>query len=550
MTDTTAFLASTGYIIPSFHHYNGLAGSQTLGPLGTKLRDNIISRWKDSFLPRAALLMDAPIIVPKSVLKASGHEERFTDPVVRDTNGRKFRVDHLLKNLGVEEEKVDSLTSHDQAILLKKLEDKMEHPIDTIADENLMFATERGYLRPELAQGLFVHFKEVQHRTGKKLPFGLAQVGTAFRNEITTHPLSRLREFHQMELEWFFDPRDEVALPTDMLMVNLLPNTETEARTMSMNEIHEKGLIKHPYMVYFLNRIWAFALQIGLNPDKMRLRQHHRNEMAHYSSDCWDLEAEIDGSWLECIGCSNRGNYDLSCHRITVPRALDNPYKKEKLVLVPDKKAMGPVYKKKLPQVLRHLETRKQDEIREIRRLFDKDYVYSFDINLETHVVKREMVAIELVEETVSSTDFVPHVIEPSFGLDRLMYAVLQHSMWKRPDDERRVVVSLQESIVPYRFALCQLSNNDTLMKKLHEIDDWVYDDLGTDMYTDLSSTGIGKRYVRLDEMGIKYAITIDFQTLDDDTVTVRDRDTTSQKRVGPSELEDLIMGKIAFNML
>ena len=310
---------------------------------------------------------------------------------------------------------------------------------------NLMFKTFQGvtegatseiFLRPETAQGIFVNFKNVQRTTRKKLPFGIAQIGKSFRNEITPgNFIFRTREFEQMELEFFFDPED-----------------------------------KTDWFKYWKEFCYNFLISKGVAKENVRLRDHEKEELSHYSSETTDIEYKFPFGWGELWGIANRGNFDLT----------------------------------------QHMEYSKNDMS-----------------------MRRE-----------DGTTFVPHVIEPSVGCDRVLLAILAdaYEEEKISEDDTRIVLKLDKSLAPYKVAILPLS------KKLSEEADKLYVDLLNKgfMATFDETASIGKRYRRQDEIGTPYVVTFDFDSLEDNMVTVRDRDTMKQERIAISELESYLNKKLS----
>lgn len=542
-------LHDAGYIIPSYTHYGGVSGLQNLGPLGVKLKNNILSIWREMFLDNYVDEIETPRLTPRKVLKASGHVDRFSDYVCILNDGTKHRVDHLLKlnqdKTGTTEPEIDAMTPDQQRQLL--IDFKIVDPVTTeFKEENLMFQVDEDmYLRPELAQGIFMSYKDVLRSRKNKLPFGVSQIGQSYRKEISPKPFTRLREFTQAEIEFFFDPKDKTHPDYDLIsdtQVSLFPHPYDKTYKITIQEALDKKIIPDKIIGYYLAMINIFALKIGLKQDKIRFREHSSNEMSHYASCCWDLETLVsEDSWLECVGCADRGDYDLSVHNfdksMTMKVLLETPIKTSILKPIFDKKEFAKIYTKKFPEILEKINSLSQNQLETVKELFEKNYVYSFDINYESHVIKPETMKIVSVEQEIKYREFVPHVIEPSFGIDRLLFSVLQQSYWIRKDT--RPVLSLNSVVSPWSLGVYQLSNEPRLMEKTKSIINGLRHDIR--VYYDFSSTSIGKRYVRSDEIGILHIITVDFQTLEDDTVTVRSRDSMEQQRVDVSKILEYI---------
>lgn len=541
----TIHLQEIQYINPSYQIYGGLSGFQDYGILGTRLKNNLIKVWKDLFVNDGDNVeeIETPVIMNHALLKASGHVEKFDDFIVYDNiNKKDIRADHLVKRWFKDNnmpDMVDMVESFD----MKELEDNINKykmlgdEIVKVRRKNLMFGVgdnvlEPDYLRPEIAQAMFSNFREVNKFLQKDLPLGIAQVGKSFRKEISPEQFTRLREFNQAELEYFFDPTDGNFNRLDKYENVVIPLISSDMQLegdklkfISIEDAINQGIIKNIIMAYFLAKIFVFSQKIGLHNDKIRFRQHLPNEMAHYASECWDLECFVNGAWLECVGCANRGSYDLEAHakgsgqKLTVKKELKEPIIKEQLKISIKKGIIAKKFKELTPNIVKVLEGMTQDDIIGIG---DEIVIGDCVIDSSMFVVEKDIVKI-LFEE------FYPHVIEPSFGIDRLIYSVFEHNFWLR--DETRIVMSLPVCICPYVVAVFPLMKKNELVDVAVRINKM----LGSNRikyFYDNSSTKIGKKYVRSDEIGINFALTIDYETLDDDCVTVRDRDDMVQVRV------------------
>lgn len=408
-----------GFIFPSSEIYGGLSSCWDYGPLGVEMKRNIKQAWWQAIVQERDDIVgiDTSILMHPKVWEASGHLSGFSDPMVecKQCNLR-FRADEL--------------NSQNCPVCGMALSEPRQF--------NLMFKTFMGpveddaaivYLRPETAQGIFVNFVNVLNTTRKKLPFGIAQQGKSFRNEITTgNFIFRSREFEQMELEFFVKPG------TDM-----------------------------QWFEYWLKERFDWYLKLGIKPEHLRLRSHAKEDLAHYARCCSDVEYLFPMGWSELEGIANRGNFDLTQHAKYSGKSMD---------------------------------------------YFDEE-----------------------TKETI-----VPFIVEPSAGVDRSVLAFLCDAYAEEPDkDEIRTILHLHPSIAPVKAAVLPLSKKEPLVKMAHEI----YDELRklwSVTYDDAQS--IGRRYRRQDEIGTPYCITVDFDSLEDRQVTLRDRDSMQQIRIPVADLK------------
>ena len=442
MEDIISLCKRRGFIYQGSDVYGGLSGTWDYGPLGVQLKRNIMNLWWRMFVDERDDIygVDAAILMNPKVWKASGHVDTFVDPLCEDTvNHRRYRTDHILKDNGID---VDGLTMEqmDEVIAEKGIKSPDGNPLSKSRTFNMMFRTSVGatesedsvaYLRPETAQGIFTNFKNVVDSFYPDLPFGIAQQGKAFRNEIAPRDfVFRSREFEQMEIEYFVNPEKW-----------------QEAFDELLKSTHE------------------FLEALGLDPKNIHELDVPAEDRAHYSKKTIDIEYDFPIGKEELMGIAYRTDFDLM----------------------------------------------------NIQRVSGKSMEY-----------------------TIKGTNekFVPHVIEPSFGVERALMAVLSSAY--REDEQNgstRVYLALPEHLAPVKFAVSPLlKNKPELVEKAREI----YDNLskknpGRVMWDD--NGNIGKRYRRQDEIGTPHCVVIDFQTLEDDTVTVRERDTTEQRRVKVEEL-------------
>ena len=437
MEDIISLCKRRGFIYQGSDVYGGLSGTWDYGPLGVQLKRNIMNLWWRMFVDERDDIygVDAAILMNPKVWKASGHVDTFVDPLCEDTvNHRRYRTDHILKDNGVD---VDGLTMEqmDEVIAEKGIKSPDGNLLSKSRTFNMMFKTSVGatenedsvaYLRPETAQGIFTNFKNVVDSFYPDLPFGIAQQGKAFRNEIAPRDfVFRSREFEQMEIEYFVNPENW-----------------QEAFDELLKSTHE------------------FLEALGLDPRNIHELDVPAEDRAHYSEKTIDIEYDFPIGKEELMGIAYRTDFDLM----------------------------------------------------NIQRVSGKSMEY-----------------------TIKGTNekFVPHVIEPSFGVERALMAVLSSAY--REDEQngsRRVYLALPEHLAPVKFAVSPLlKNKPELVEKAREI----YANLskknpGRVMWDD--NGNIGKRYRRQDEIGTPYCVVVDFQTLEDNTVTVRERDTTEQRRV------------------
>ena len=442
MEDIISLCKRRGFIYQGSDVYGGLSGTWDYGPLGVQLKRNIMNLWWRMFVDERDDIygVDAAILMNPKVWKASGHVDTFVDPLCEDTvNHRRYRTDHILKDNGID---ADGLTMEqmDEVIAERGIKSPDGNPLSKSRTFNMMFKTSVGatesedsvaYLRPETAQGIFTNFKNVVDSFYPDLPFGIAQQGKAFRNEIAPRDfVFRSREFEQMEIEYFVNPENW-----------------QEAFDELLKSTHE------------------FLEALGLDPKNIHELDVPAEDRAHYSKKTIDIEYDFPIGKEELMGIAYRTDFDLM----------------------------------------------------NIQRVSGKSMEY-----------------------TIKGTNekFVPHVIEPSFGVERALMAVLSSAY--REDEQngsKRVYLALPEHLAPVKFAVSPLlKNKPELVEKAREI----YASLskknpGRVMWDD--NGNIGKRYLRQDEIGTPHCVVVDFQTLEDDTVTIRERDTTEQRRVKVEEL-------------
>lgn len=457
MDKIVALCKNRGFIFPGSEIYGGLANAWDYGPLGVEFKNNVKKAWWKKFVQESPynVGVDCAILMNSQVWVASGHVGGFSDPLMdcKECKSR-FRADKLVEDhmteSGVEVASADGWTNEQLKDYIEKNNivcpkcGKLNYT--DIRKFNLMFKTHAGvteeakneiYLRPETAQGIFVNFKSVQRTTRKKMPFGIAQVGKSFRNEITPGNFTfRTREFEQMELEFFCEP-----------------GTDLE------------------WFEYWRKYCFGFLLNLGVTEANLRMRDHSNEELSFYSNATSDIEYLFPFGWGELWGIADRTDYDLK----------------------------------------KHQEHSGQD----------LSYL-----------------------DPVTNQKYIPYCIEPSLGADRVALAFLvdAYDEEELQDGDVRTVMHLHPALAPFKAAVLPLS------KKLSEKALDVYAELSKYFSVDFDETGsIGKRYRRQDEIGTPYCITIDFDTLEDGAVTVRNRDTMEQERLNTSELVSYIEKSLVF---
>ena len=467
MADTTTTMEkvvnlckSRGFIFPGSEIYGGLANTWDYGPLGVELKNNIKRAWWQKFVTENKLNvgLDAAILMNPQTWVASGHLAGFSDPLMdcRECHER-FRADKLIEDWAAEtgytlEKPIDAFSHAEMKAFVEEhnipCPTCKKHNFTDIRQFNLMFKTFQGvtedakntvYLRPETAQGIFTNFVNVQRTTRKKMPFGIAQIGKSFRNEITPgNFIFRVREFEQMELEFFCKP-----------------GTDLE------------------WFAYWRNFCREWLLAIGLKEERIRLRDHDPEELCFYSKATTDFEYLFPFGWGELWGVADRTDYDLTQHQNTSGKDLS---------------------------------------------YFDQE----------------------------TNERYIPYVVEPSLGVERTVLAVLcnayEDQVLDAEKNDVRTVLHLHPTLAPFKAAILPLS------KKLSDKADEIYSELIKKFPVDYDESGsIGKRYRRQDEVGTPFCVTVDFDTLEDNAVTVRDRDTMEQVRIPIAELENYVAEKIKF---
>ena len=440
-----------GFVYQGSEIYGGLANTWDYGPLGSMVKNNVKALWIKKFISERCenVLIDSAILMNPQTWVASGHVGGFSDPLMdcRACNMR-HRADKLIESHG-DDIIADGWTESAMMAYIKengiKCPDCGANDFTDIRQFELMFKTHMGvlsdetsavYLRPETAQGIFVNFKNVQRTSRKKLPFGIGQIGKSFRNEITPGNFTfRTREFEQMELEFFCKPGED-------------------------GEWYE----------FWKKYCFEWLTNLGMNAENIRMREHSKEELSHYSNGTSDIEYKFPFGWGELWGIANRTDYDLLAH-------------------------------------------------------------------MNTSGVSMEY------QDPKTNEKYVPYCIEPSVGLDRVMLAFFIDAYDEQmlPDGDTREVLRFHPAIAPYKVAVLPL------MKKINEGALEIFDDLSKKFAVDYDETGsIGKRYRRQDAIGTPFCVTYDYDSIEDGTVTIRDRDTMEQKRIPITELESYIVKRIS----
>jgi glycyl-tRNA synthetase len=542
----TGTLQRRGVILPAFEIHGGAAGLYDFGPVGGRLRNRVNQTWIDHWLSLGNIVeISCPTVTPYAVLEASGHVGEFSDFISECKScGEASRADHLVEDVHPNPE---SLSKNQLEELLQS-----SNPIcpscgesawGDVEAQNLMFNTKigtgssgrQGFLRPETAQGMFTSFSSIYRHFRERLPFGAAQIGKGYRNEISPRQgMIRLREFNMAELEYFIDP--EVPPIHDFSAwtqtVSLIADGGGESR-ITIGEAVERGIIRHPTVGYFMGWTMDFLLKVGINPDGLRFRQHESDEMAHYAQDCWDAEVLGSYGWIECVGIAHRGCYDLESHekatgqRLRAWRTFQEPKSVEIDGWTIDGAKAGPAF--------RALAGKVKDAIEELDSTASFPLTLSIDGTevevLDEHVKRRQFT------DNQTGEWYIPHVVEPAFGIDRIIWHLLDHCYeeTKKGGDDYSYL-RLPSSVAPVDVCVLPLFEKDGMGELASTIHHTLCSKPGIVSIYDASGS-IGRRYARADEIGVPWCITVDHDSLKDGTVTLRSRDDGAQSRVGISDL-------------
>ncbi|WP_456471511.1 glycine--tRNA ligase [Methanocaldococcus sp.] len=554
-----------GYLWSSFEIYGGIAGFVDYGPLGCLLKNNIINKFRNIYIVKEGFYeIESPTVTPYDVLKASGHVDNFTDPIVECKNClESFRADHII------EENVDINT---EELSLKELEEvikkynircpKCGGEFGEVKKFNLMFITKigpgkgrEGFLRPETAQGIFIQFKRLAQFFRNKLPFGVVQIGKSYRNEISPRQgVIRLREFTQAEIEYFVHPKKKEHKKFDLVKDEIVPLLPAENQikgegiiNISLEEAVNKGIVRHQTIAYFIAQTKKFLEDIGIDKNKIRFRQHLPNEMAHYAIDCWDAEIYTERfGWIECVGIADRTDYDLKSHMAHSGEDLSvfvetEEREVEDYEINLNYKVVGKIFKKDTKLIESYLKGLSlEDKEKIVKELNEKGFI-EICLKDKTFKLEKDHLNIKKVKKIIKGEKIIPHVIEPSYGIDRIFYCLLEHSY---REEEDRVYLDLKPSVAPIKAYVLPLVNKEGMPEIAKEIRDMLRENNIIAEYDD--SGAIGRRYLRADEIGVPFCITVDGQTLKDRTVTVRERNTRKQERVKIDELVNYLKAKIS----
>jgi glycyl-tRNA synthetase len=534
-----------GFIYPSFEIYGCIAGFYDYGPLGSQLKNNIENLWRSYYLLKDNCIeISTPTITLYEVLKASGHVEEFTDLTVDCRKcKRSYKVEDIIeKGVSVEQ------AVKENRIICPTCKSELNdaHPV------NLMFSTTIGigegrkaFLRPETAQGIFTNFHLLYQYSRKKLPFGVVQIGKGYRNEISPRQGTlRQREFSMAEAEVFFDPKDKTHPLFDSIKDKelILFDNEKEWK-ISVADAVNKKIINNQALAYYVYITQDFLFSAGVDPKKFRFRKHAADELAHYATECWDAELYSERfGWVECVGIADRSAYDLNAHIVSSSvdmyalRPFEEPREVTVKKVVPKMNILGPRFSGKAGKIKEQLEQMDATTGKKITVTIDGE---SIDIPRDCYEI------VERKEKQIGEK-FVPHVIEPSYGIDRILYFLLEHNYFEeKKKDEEYTILKLNPVVASIKVGVFPLIGDDKLIVVAKEIDSTLRKE-GIATFYDESGT-IGRRYARMDEVGTPFCITVDHETLCDKKVTVRNRDTTKQERKKIQDVAAYIKEKIVF---
>jgi glycyl-tRNA synthetase len=547
-----------GFIWPTSECYGSVAGFIDYGPLGSMMKRNIENIWRKFYIVNEGYYeIECPTIGQEEIYIASGHVKGFSDKMCQCPHCREYlRADHIAEGHGIPG--ASAMKSEELESVIGTLPcpacDEVLGPVEVFSF-NLMFQTtigpgsqRTGYLRPETAQGIFTDFQRLLRFYRDKLPFGTVQIGKSYRNEISPRQgMIRLREFTQAEAEIFVHPAEKKHprfyryARYEMPLLGVPQQMEGEDPIqVTMQDAVERGIVANEYVAYYLALTHDLLVSIGVAPDRLRFRQHLPDERAHYAEDCWDAEVySARFGWVETVGIADRTDYDLRAHegqsgeRFSVFLPYEIPRRINRVRVVPNMGALGPRFRGSAKAVADALCACIPGPLGVTLTIDGAEVLITPDL----YEVREEVVEVPGEEVT-------PHVIEPSYGIDRMIYAVLEHSYHEEiVDDEERRVLRLPPAVAPIQVAVFPLMNRDGLPEIAGEITDALkcrgilaeYDDSGA----------IGRRYRRQDEVGTPFAITVDYDTKEDRTVTLRDRDSMRQVRTEIDMIPDLIRSLI-----
>jgi len=550
----SALARRRGFFWSSYEIYGGVSGFINWGPLGSVMKRKIEDKFRDLFIRRLGLYeIETPIISPEVVFKASGHLESFREPMVECSKcKRRFRADHLLQEFAkLPSQETEKMGLKEISETIEKHEIKCPECGGTFTEPKYfltMFKTTIGpysdavgYGRPEAAQSIFVEFRRLYEQVREKLPAGFAVIGHALRNEISPRqgPM-RLREFTIIDLELFIDPdapecpflkqvEDETL--NLVLAEQRLKGSEKPVK-LTVKEALSKGHIKMEWQAFFMALAKRFLTELGVPEENQRFIEKLEWERAHYSAQGFDQEVHLDRwGWVEVSGFNDRTDFDLKGHMkesgadMRVFKLQEKVSIKKEKIIKPVISRIGKVFRKDMSKVLDLLS---KADPKEIEKQFEKQGYFM----MGEFKILPDYVEFEEREIRERGRRFIPHVIEPSFGSDRLAYVALEYAYTVK---DGRVVLKLPRDIAPVQLAVLPLVQKDGLPEKARELYERLIDEGFSAEYDEAGS--IGRRYARSDEIGVPLCITVDYQTLEDGTVTIRDRDSWEQVR---SKIEDL----------
>lgn len=555
-----------GFFWPSYELYGGVSGFLTYGPLGTILKQRIEAEFRRFFIKSLNIVeMESSIVTPAKVFEASGHVKAFREPMVECLKcEKKFRADHLLQ----EQAKLSDTETEKfglQAIIKEIARRNIRCPecgaqLGKAKYFMTMFRTKigpysdaTGYGRPEAAQGAFVEFKRLYETARQKLPFGIAQIGHALRNEISPRqgPI-RLREFTIADIEFFIDPQNSQCPHLNEVQeetLQLLPASRKqkgvkETLLISAKQALKNGFIETEWQAYFMILAKHFLGKLGVPDEKQRFVEKLEWERAHYSKQGYDQEVYLDGlEWTEVSGHNYRTDYDLKQHMkssgvdLRVFKEHEQPRLSSTVTIKPVLGRIGLSFKTNAPKVASLLSEASINEVQ--NSLKEKGYFMAGPFRILPEHVK-------FVSQKMEKTGrrFIPHVIEPSFGIDRLVYVSLEYAYGSL---KGRTLLKLPRELAPVQVGVFPLVAKDGLTKRAKLLCEMLTKEDLEATYDEAGS--IGRRYARADEAGTPLCLTVDYQTLEDNTVTIRDRDSREQVRVRTSELPRNLKGYFSRKM-
>lgn len=585
--------------------YPPLNGFLDYGPALTQIKQQIVAEYKKVFLDEDVFEIEPSIVLPYEVLKNSGHVDKFCDVVVSDGQSifradhfiedkigsvltlpvdirENFQelmkrvtelksevieskrqstvskgINDSVQNLSLNTETAQ-LTEDEVGMILSKFSCAPKHladlnkdeidfvvnlhnlyppsgkPFEPARDFRLIFSlNERQFLRPELAQSMFTNFRKLFELNNERLPFASLCIGRSYRNEISARGgMLRTKEFEQAEIEYFTEDGGHAGFESiRSVLILVLPRACLEPYSITLGEAYDTKVISSQAVCYFLAKAQEFCLNIGIKLENLRYRQHNKNEMAHYANDCWDVEIRTLSGWIECAGIADRSNFDLTVHskdiNTHVKRSIPPRIVYE---VVPDKGDLGKRLKAKFKDFQEHLATLDQDFIVSNTRGNFIDIEFEggrYTCGVESRVVDYEF--------------FIPRVIEPSFGISRVLYCLVEQSFMIRDD---RNVLSLKPKMCYLHCVIGFLKYLDEFEALLNVLKNDLRGHLLRFKTTERGCS-IGRKYSSFDELGVPFFITFDFLSPDDRQVTIRERDSMSQIRVPLESVAMILRGLV-----